>query len=1028
MTYRSKTRLMLTAALAGLICANPAAFGQDADEDDDDTTTDRVTVTGSRIAVDNTLESAGPVLAIGTEEIIGSGEIDLGALLRESPQLQSSLPASFSAFNGTPLGASLLDLRGLGTERTLVLEDGRRHVAGIEGTAAVDVNNISTALLDRVDVLTGGASSIYGADAVSGVVNFIMRDGSDFDGLELRAQGGIADDGDAGEFIFSLANGFETNDGRGSIVFAIEHQQTDGIDAGDRDFAGFGRSFLSPNNPSATGIPDGDDGGFFNVWLPDLRLPISSASGIIALGDGGASAFSEVAGSGGLAGCDTIGAAAIPTCQIFDNGALRAYNPGDIFLGAFDASGGDGVSAEPDDEQLLPDTNRTLFQARSTYQLTPSINAFFDAKFTRTRTTETNQVNGFNDDIPIALDNPFIPTELSAQITTLQNEGLDPVLVMSRDVLDLTTRSNPIAERQSFRIVGGIEGQIDRFNLDYEISYNYGRTDADITTRQRLEDRYFAAIDAVVDSETGDIVCRSEIDSSAVVPPSSPFPSQNSNFQISTFEPGDGQCVPVNLFGANSISQEAADFIFQETTDQNTIEQRVFLATLAGDSEPFFTLPAGPIGYAIGYEWREEQSSFDPDPLERAGLTFGTIGSNFGPTNPADGRYEVEELFGEINVPIVQDLPFAERLELSASYRYSDYDAFGTTDTWNIGGRWSVVDTFTLRTTVSQAVRVPNIGEAFGPITGATLGAGSDPCNPNFINGGSEFREANCALFIPDLANYDSTDFVSARIPGTTGGNPDLEPEEADTFTIGAVWAPASEFGGLFDGLVITADYYSIEIDGLIDSLTAFQIASNCVDLPSIDNQFCAAIDRDPTDGFITDFRSGLVNLGSVKTEGIDWRVSYTFDTPNVFGRSSTVRLGSLGTRFLTDEETPDPLDPDTVVDVLGEATRPEWIANFSADWELGDKLTLGWSGRYESEQLLVGITNEDATDPAFANILSNDGAFVHDLSANYIVNDTIELYTGVNNILEEEPYLGSLSRPTGPRGRFFFIGAQVKL
>ncbi len=1035
MTWRAS--LLASSALFTMALALPgtAAYAQPTPsdevqvEEDEDEAEDRIVITGSRIARDTTLEATSPVIAFGGDDIRDSGFIDIGALLRESPQLQASLPGSFSAFNGTPLGASLLNLRGLGEERTLVLEDGRRHVSGIEGTGAVDVNTISTALLKQVEVLTGGASSIYGADAVSGVVNFVLRDGGDFDGFEIRGQGGIADDGDAGEYFVSIANGFETGDGRGSVVFGLEYQHTNGIDAGERDFAGFGRSFLSPNNPDATGI----SGDIANVWLPDLRLPISSAAGIIALGDGNtagfSSAFVEVVGSGGVPGCDTIGAAAIPTCQIFSNGQLRAYNPGNIYLGPFDASGGDGVSAEPDDELLIPDTDRILFQARSKYEFNRYVTGFFDAKYVRTQTTESNQVNGFNDDIPIALDNPFIPAALNTQIAQLQAEGIDPIIAVSRDVLDVTTRSNPEATRQTIRIVGGVMGAIDELNMQYEVSFNYGRTDADIKVRNRVEDRYFAAIDAVVDPATGDIVCRSDLDPNAVVPPSSPFPAQNDNFQISTFIPGDGQCVPVNIFGDNSISQEAADFIFQELISQNDIEQMVFLATLSGDTEPVFSLPAGPISYAIGYEWRNEESSFTPDALDRAGLVFGAIDSNGGPTNPAQGEYQVSDYFVEVSVPLLANLPFIRRLEVNGAYRYSDYDSFENTNTWNVGAKWAIVDSVTLRGTISQAVRVPNIGEAFGPITLATLGAGSDPCNPQFIDAGSEFRATNCAILIPNIEDYDSTNFVSARIPGQTGGNPNLEPETADTITVGAVWQPSGEFGGLFDGLIVTADYYTIEIEGLIDSLSAFQIASNCVDLPSVDNQFCAAIDRDPTFGFITDFRSGLINLGSVKTTGVDWRVQYGFETPNVLGLTSGVRLSSLGTRFITDEEVRDPLQPDDVTDVLGENTRPRWIVNFTADWDLGEHLTLGWRGRYESTQLLTGITNNDViSNPNFANILENDGAFVNDFSVNFRVNDAFEIYGGVNNAFEVEPYLGNLSRPAGPRGRFVFMGINARL
>jgi len=1027
-----KQRLYASAGLPLLLLAAPGiAYAQDADTAEPENEREVIVVTGSRLATDSTLQAASPVVALGGEDIRTSGEIDVAALLRESPQLNASLPASFSAFNGTPLGASLLNLRNLGEERTLVLENGRRHVSGIEGTGSVDVNTISTALLERTEVLTGGASAIYGADAVSGVVNFIMRDGGSFDGLEFRGQGGISSEGDAEEFFLSVANGFETGDGRGNIVFAMEYQQTEPIFAGDRDFMGLGRQFLSPNGPALEEL--GVDPRFSNAFIPNVRLPISSAAGVIALGDGFASAFSEVVGSGGAAGCDVLGAAAIPTCQIFDDGTLRAYNPGDIYLGPFDASGGDGVPAEPDDELLLADSSRFIFQSAVEYEVNPFINVFADGKYVITETQESNQVNGFNDDIPISLDNPFIPAALRAQVDALAAEGLDPVIAVSRDVLDTAARSNPVAERKTFRGVIGVEGLIPALGFDYEVAYVYGRTDADITSRVRLEDRYFAAIDAVIDPATGNIVCRSEIDPDATVPPSSPFPAQNDTFGITTFQPGEGQCVPVNIFGFNSISPEAAEFIFQPETSTNDIEQQVFTATIAGDTEQWFSLPAGPISFAGGYEWREESSAFQPGGFSAAGLTFGTIASNGGATNASSGVYSVSELFTEVSVPVLSGLPFAEEVEIRGAYRYSEYDTFGDTDTWSVGGRWTIVDSFTLRATRSRAVRVPNIGEAFSPQFTVTLGAGSDPCNPQFIDAGTEFRRANCAIFVgsalgDDPGAYDSTNFVSARIPDVSGGNPDLNPEEADTFTVGGVWRPSGEFDGMLDGLIVTLDYYDIQIDGLIRSLSGFQIASNCVDLPTIDNQFCAQIDRDPTDGFITGFRSGQINLAAVETSGIDWRVEYAMPVPAFLGgpELGDLSFSSLGTHFLTNDEVRDVSAPDEVTDVLGELSRPEWIVNFNVDWDY-QQWRLGWNGRFESSQLSSGVTNNDLeSDPDFANIPETGSSFVNDFSVSYFLKDDFEIYGGVNNAFYVEPYVGATSRPASPRGRFFYLGVNA--
>lgn len=1029
-TIRRRWRAACTgASILALAIAAPALAQEPVAEG-----ADQIIVTGSRLKQDSTLDANGPVVAIGADDIKTSGQIDIGALLRESPALQASLPGSFSAFNGTALGASQLNLRNLGSERTLVLEDGRRHVSGIEGTGTVDVNTISTALLERVDITTGGASAVYGADAVTGVVNFIMRDGASFDGLEVRAQGGITDKGDAEEFFISVANGFEVDDGRGSIVFGAEYQKQTSIVAADRDFAGSGLFTRQANSP-AVGAAFGIDPRFDNVFVPNATLPISSGGGVIALGDGNtagfSSAFVEVANSNGVPGCATIGAALIPTCQFFDNGVLRPYNPGDVFIDPFAAVGGDAVPINPDDEILLPEVDRFIIQTGIEYEVIPSVNFFANVKYVTTRTTESNQVNGFNDDIPISLDNPFIPQALQDQIAILQGEGIDPIIAVSRDVLDLAARSNPVAERRTLRVVGGFNGEIPGVGFDYELSFNYGRTDADITSRSRLEDRFFAAIDAVVDPSTGEIVCRSDIDPSATVPPSSPFPEVNSTFGITTFQPGDGQCVPLNIFGLNSITPEAAEFVFVPTTSQNEIEQRDFLATISGDSSRFFELPAGPIGFALGYEYREEISRFTPDGFDLAGLTFGTLDSRGGPQNPSDGEYSVNEFFFEGNVPLLADLPFVKRLEVNGAVRFSDYDPYQSTTTWTAGARYAPVDSLAFRGTYSRAVRVPNIGEAFSPQFTVTLGASQDPCNPQFIDGGSEFRRANCIALVGPSAGapvdpYNSTNFVSAFIPGVSGGNPDLSPETADTLTIGGVFRPTEELGGLLNGLIVTVDYYNIEIDGLIDTLAAFDIAQNCVDAPTLDNQFCDAIDRDPTFGFITGFRSGLINLAAVETSGIDWRIDYSFDMPAALGGLGAWRLSSLGTRFLKNDETRDVSAPDEITDVLRTLSRPTWIINFNADWDIGD-WSLGWRGRYESSQLTPGLEPQDLiNNPDFVNITETGGSIVNDFSVTYSLAEKVEFYGGVNNAFDREPYIGNLSRPAGPRGRFFYLGANV--
>ena len=1010
-------RFLLAGSIAAL--ASASAHAQTATPLPDTAFEDEVVVTGSRIAVDGPAESTSPVTAIGGADISTSGVVDVSELLRETPALQASLPASFSAFNGGALGVGQLNLRGLGTERTLVLQNGRRHVAGVSGTGAVDVTTISTALLDRVDVLTGGASSIYGADAVTGVVNFIMRDGGSFDGFEVQAQAGISTRGDADEAYLSIANGVSTADGRGDIVFAAEYNTASSVRAGERDFAGSGLASLEGNNATlaaALGISE----DFSNAYITDTALPISSASGIISLTG---SAFVDVLLSGGTPGCDTIGegAAATPTCQIFDNGVLRPYNPGDIFIGPFAASGGDGVRTEPDVELILPESERFILSAAANYEFAPNVNFFADAKYAYSETIESNQVNGFNDDIPISRDNPFIPAALQTQLAALDAQGVDTTLVVSRDTLDADVLPQPVAERKVLRIVTGFEGEVFDTGLNYELSFNYGRTDADITnSNTRLEDRFFAAIDAVVDPETGEIVCRSSLaDFDPNTPiPVSPFP--DSPGQFATFQPGDGQCSPINIFGANTITGAGAEFAFIPTTSTNELEQKVFLATLAGTSERVFELPAGPVGFAVGYEHREEDSVFISDGLVQGGLTFGS--NNSGPTFPVSGNIEVDEVFGEVRVPVLADMAFAQRLEVNASYRYSDYNTIGGADAYSLGGRWELIPELTLRGTYSRAVRSPNINELFSPLQPDSIGAAADPCNPQFIEAGSEFREANCAQFV--APGFDSTTFNSAFVPGQSGGNQNLSEEIADTFTIGAVIQPDT----ILPGFQLIMDYYNIEIEGLIDTLAPFQIASNCVDLPSIDNQFCDAIFRDPTDGFITGFVSGEINLGSVQTEGVDFSARYRRDVPSVLGDTSAeLSVGLLGTHFLSYEEAPDPADPTAIDDLQGEFTRPDWIVNFNVDYDF-DRFGLGWRVRYESSQLLGAISNNDLeSDPDFANITETGDSFVHDFVFSADLADNFELYGGINNAFDRNPYLGTLSRPAGPRGRYVFAGLNAR-
>ncbi len=488
----------LTALSAALIVSalTPGALAaQDSVADDaasDEPEAD-IVVTGSRIRVDSTTALASPVQVVTIESLKRAGEIDIAQTLREIPALQGSDPATLDSAQGFGLtGASTLDLRQLGTNRTLVLQDGRRHVPGLPGTATVDVGSIPQALISRVDVLTGGASGVYGADAVSGVVNYITRTGRDFDGLEYRFQTGISNQGDTEEFYGSIAGGGTFNDGRGSAVFAVEYSDSAGILNGDRpDIAGPGFASLNPSNAFLNGIL-GLDPAAENAFVPDRRLPVSSAGSTIAV-DPTPFAFpfgqllSFVNNFDPRTGqVPNIPGTNIPVLQVVDaNGNVRAFNPG-FSTGAFNASGGDGIfiGETAPGLTLIPELKRFNAAVGFDYEITSNLTVFADAKYNR---TETSSISGipFSDDIPIALDNPFLPAAIQAQIPIL--DALDPdstpSIFVARDNVGSETNSGQNVERNTIRASAGLRWDASDKNVSFEASFSWGRTEVTDTNR-----------------------------------------------------------------------------------------------------------------------------------------------------------------------------------------------------------------------------------------------------------------------------------------------------------------------------------------------------------------------------------------------------------------------------------------------------------------------------------------------------------------------------------------------------------------
>lgn len=1001
----------LTAAVSAALVAS--AFGAELALAQEEETIEEVIAVGSRV-VRQELETTAPVTVIGADAVLDSGETDISTLLRETPALNGSLTGTnsvstgFDSDLGDDTGVGRLNLRNLGTNRTLVLVNGRRHVSAIQGSADVDVNTIPIALIDRVETLTGGSSAIYGADAVTGVINFVLKE--DFEGVDYRMQGSLTGEGDGDNIFAAITAGTNFANDRGNVTVSFEFTGAGLVRAEDRDDQVNEGAFALLSNSPALADAFGRDPDASNVYVPNFRINFSSSAGIIALreaGQGG-SVF------GGLIdGDNDFGIiAGVPALQIFDGSGVREFDRG-IESNPFEASGGDGIETVNPFEVLAPRIERFNFNALSRYELTDTWEAYTELKFVRTETEDADGIP-FNDDIPIALDNAFIPADLQAQIDEAIAMGIDPAITMSRDILDRDVIPTTLTERNTFRAVGGLRANLAN-GWVFDASYNYGRTDVNSVERNsRVEDRFFAAVDAVVDPDSGQIVCRSDIDPDTI-PPSSPFPSSREGFL--TFEAGDGSCVPINLFGTDSITREARGFAFIDALSEATIEQTQVLATLAGDSSQYFSLPGGPIGFALGYEYREERSSFTPPELERAGLLYNTLNEARDIVN---GSYDVSEGFVEFSVPLVSDVFLAKQLTVDASYRHTDHSTAGDINTFGTGILWQPFDDIRFRGSFNRAVRAPNIFELFSPAQPSFIGVTADPCNPQNINAGTEFREQNCLQFVD--AGFDAADFLSARVAGTTGGNPDLQAEDADTYTVGFVWQPS-----FLDGALITLDYYNIQIEQAIDSLSGAEIAQLCVDLPTIDNPFCGQVTRNPNNGnAISGFTSGNVNLGAFETDGLDITASYLMDLEQLFDRSwGTLTHSVVANHVLDNTEFPDPLDPSFGLPQVGEFGIPDWILNYSLAWEIS-KFRMAYQMRWQSSQLNAGISNEDIEgDPNFADPLMTGDSFVHDISFRYTLNDNIMFTGGVNNIADVEPFLAARTRPANPLGRTFFLGVQ---
>lgn len=949
----------------------------------DATTVGELVVTGSRIRRD-TFSSPTPVSVISAEAIRESGNTSLGDIMMDLPVINAATNAQNSSSSLYLAGQARADIRGLGPTRTLVLVDGRRHVFSDASSPAVDLNQIPSLMIDRIETVAGGASAIYGSEAIAGVVNIIMK--RDFDGIEADVQAGISAEGDGAETRAGLNWGGRFLDNRLNVMAGGEFARVEPIMQIDRDWAypGIRRNNLvnpqtiigaSKSNvtPYGTFQLRGGPVGTAIAVTRDVRDPTT---------------ITRLSGP-----CST------PTVQATCQDDALDYTAG------FNA--------------LQGKSNRLILRSYAEYELTDAITAFAEASYATVggygifQPAFSNAAGGGT--MPVALrgDNAFL-NGAGSTAAQLRAEWLAAGLTLTQasqaQVGKFWTefgRRDVSTDRDTLRLVGGMRGDVSVFDrqINWDWYAQYGELNGSTTSfGVPYVARVQQATDAIV--VDGQVVCRDPAARAA-------------------------GCVPWDL--VNGASGEAVNWAYGQSTTDQKVKQTVVAGSFATD---LMQLPAGPLGLAMGAEYRKEESSFDQDEVGASGQLF------FNAVGQRSGEYDVREAFAEIRVPILRDVPFAEELTFEAAYRAADYSTIGTTDQYRLAGEWAPIRDIRFRMSEATAVRAPNIVELFAPQSENFTTAAQDPCDAATYAGASAAQQAarnvTCAAAIPGWNPATFTSNFGTGRPSLRliqGGNPNLGPETAETFQAGVVIQPR-----FLPALQISVDYFKYNIEDQVGTIPINTLlAQLCYDstTPLASNPYCALIVRDPTGtaggavpGGVSQVELTSQNVAKVKVEGYDASVAYGFRTADMFARDFgdiALRLDATWMYRWALQGLPGQAYTQLANTITN--STPEWKGQGTVQWSRED-LSVAWTTRYVGSMRSTTAFTEAQLDPYFTG-----DWFSHDLRVRYGINENLSVRGGILNLTDEAPpALPETFTGTGVgssnydnRGRYFYLGATFR-
>ena len=995
------TALLVSTATAAWLASAAPAFAQDiapATVASDDA--GEIVVTGSRIRRDRAEESA-PLDIVDAQVISDRGYTSASQALNQLTSNSPMLAQADGSGEGSGSGQQYPNLFGLGTGRTLTLLNGRRMVttsaATGQGDAQVDANIIPLGLLERVEVVQGGGAAVYGSDAISGVVNYVLK--QDFEGIELDAQNGISSRGDYHTYSFRGTAGTNFAENRGNIAIDLNYAKSPLLRYDARPLSALGR--LTVTNPNDTGPNDGIPS---REELLDAHFWEFNSNGVVFNAPAPFTSFlTQLNGT---------------PLQFDSSGDLVPFDPGSQ-VGIPFSSGGDGF-AYNNLVGLRTGLERFTGNVIAHYDLTDAITLRTELLYAHTEGTELPQGQSrtilnygtYAGPVIFTINNPYLSDSAKATLSAASpGFAFGAPLFLSKYFYDLTPDNVQTYKTDTYRALIGADGDFSVGDRDFywSVSGSYARVKGSQRRWEVDNAKYSNAINAVLSG--GDIVCAINADADATN--------------------DDPSCAPINPFGNGNVSAEAQNYVSVRAGLDYVNEQVDMLATFGGD---LFFLPAGAAKFSVAYEHRDEKARYTPLAANQQGLFGGgtmEIGQSAG--------YNTDEISAELLIPLVDramDVPIVKMLEASAAGRLVDNSIAGKEQVWDLGMRWQPVDGITLRVSRSRNFRAPTLAQLFAPSSTQLGSVGADPCdsdritsgpnpsvryanclalfeaNPNY---GVEFDGTNAGLSAADrLANFQDPAENFERATITTGGNPNLRNEVSDTFTYGIVLQPA-----FIPGLTISADRIEIDLkDGLSPFITS-DFTATCYDNtdpdPAVCNAFTrlAASDGVSPGGTIVTGTSTTFNAGVVKYRGEVYALDYVF----MPGDLGTIHLGVNATHntLLTTSVT-----GETFTRTDNTYLKPTWEGRFNLDWTKGP-VKVSYQAYYlDSTRADYYATIENNPNPRLDNNLT------HSISMQW---DTgrMTFRAGIDNFTDKQPSYPQIAYGD-ILGRRFWVGAKLKM